>query len=97
MKHLLASCLSILLTPIAAQDTASFDQLLHEAVQPDAPGAAVLVAKGDRVLYRAARGMANVELGVVMAPEFVFRIGSITKQFTAVAVLRFGGAGESEA
>lgn len=88
MKHIMAAFLFLLLAPSSAQDTAPFELLLHEAVQADAPGAAVLVAKGDRVLYRAARGMADLELGVALAPEFVFRIGSITKQFTAVAVLQ---------
>lgn len=94
MKHILAVFLFLLLAPSSAQDTAPFELLLHEAVQSDAPGAAVLVAKGDRVLYRAARGMANLELGVAMAPEFVFRIGSITKQFTAVAVLQLVEQGQ---
>ena len=71
-----------------AQDNTSFDPLLREAVHADGPGAAVLVAKGDRVLYRAAQGMSDLEHAVPMAPEHVFRIGSITKQFTAVAILQ---------
>jgi CubicO group peptidase (beta-lactamase class C family) len=89
MKQYLLSLLIVLLpTAMQAQDSATFDQLLQEAVQTDEPGAAVLVAQGDRVMYRAARGMSDLELGVVMAPEHVFRIGSITKQFTAVAILQ---------
>ena len=32
--------------------------------------------------------MANLELDVLMKPEHVFRIGSITKQFTAIAILQ---------
>ena len=32
--------------------------------------------------------MANLELDVPMKPEHVFRIGSITKQFTAIAILQ---------
>jgi D-alanyl-D-alanine carboxypeptidase len=51
------------------------------------PGAAVLVARDGRVLMRKAYGEASVELGVPLRPEHVFRLGSITKQFTAVAVL----------
>ncbi len=89
MKHLLiATLLYVLPVAYQAQNIAAFDELLYAAIQPHEPGAAVLVAKGDRVLYRAARGMADLELEVGMAPEFVFRIGSVTKQFTAVAILQ---------
>jgi len=48
---------------------------------------AVLVAREGRVLYRRGVGMANLELGVPIEPHMVFRLGSITKQFTAVAIL----------
>jgi D-alanyl-D-alanine carboxypeptidase len=51
------------------------------------PGAAVIVVRDGRVLLRKAYGFANLELKVPIAPEMVFRIGSITKQFTAVAVM----------
>jgi CubicO group peptidase (beta-lactamase class C family) len=47
----------------------------------------VLVARDGRVLMRKAYGMADLELGVPMRPEHVLRLGSITKQFTAVGVL----------
>lgn len=56
--------------------------------QADAPGMALLLARGERVLFRAACGQASLELGVPLAPEQVFRIGSVTKQFAAVAVLK---------
>lgn len=41
--------------------------------------------KAGKVVYKRAFGMANVELDVQMRPEMVFNIGSITKQFTAIA------------
>lgn len=63
-------------------------QLLLDAY-PDAtgPGAALLVMDDGEVVYRGARGMADVELGVPLDPGQVFRLGSITKQFTAAAIL----------
>ncbi|MCW5898250.1 MAG: serine hydrolase [Flavobacteriales bacterium] len=88
MRLLLASCLLLFAPLLPAQDIASFDHLLLGALEPHEPGVAVLIARGDEVIYRAARGMANMEQEVGMAPEFVFRIGSITKQFTAVAALQ---------
>ena len=53
---------------------------------PGDPGAALLLSRGDEVLLREGYGMASLELGVATRPEMVFRIGSITKQFTAVAI-----------
>jgi CubicO group peptidase (beta-lactamase class C family) len=47
----------------------------------------VLVAKAGKVLYASARGMANVEHEVPNTLDTKFRIGSISKQFTAAAVL----------
>jgi CubicO group peptidase (beta-lactamase class C family) len=48
---------------------------------------AVLVARHGAPLLRRAYGMANLELDVPNTPETRFRIGSLTKQFTAAAVL----------
>jgi CubicO group peptidase (beta-lactamase class C family) len=53
----------------------------------EGPGAAVLVARGDTVLLRTARGEADIDNHVPLRPESVFRIGSVTKQFTAAALL----------
>ncbi len=68
--------------------TTEFDKLLSEQFKPDETGCAALVAVKGQVVYRKAFGMANLELNVAMKPEMVFRVGSITKQFTAVAILQ---------
>ena len=67
---------------------ATFDKLFGESFQPDGPGAAVLVAQKGRIIYHKAFGMANLELGVPLRPDHVFRIGSVSKQFTAAAILQ---------
>jgi CubicO group peptidase (beta-lactamase class C family) len=48
---------------------------------------AVLVAQGDRVLINAGYGFADLEWRTPNAPDTRFRIGSITKQFTAASIL----------
>ena len=48
----------------------------------------VLIAKGDKILLRKGYGNANNELNVANKPETVFRIGSITKSFTALSILQ---------
>ena len=74
--------------PASAQPVASqLDALVTAAFVPDQPGGAVLVVKDGQVLYRKAIGMASMELGVPLQPDSVFRIGSLTKQFTAAAVM----------
>jgi CubicO group peptidase (beta-lactamase class C family) len=74
-------------TPDNKELIAQFDKLLSTAFAPDKPGATVLVARKGEILYQKAIGLANVELGTPMKTDNVFEIGSITKQFTAVAVL----------
>jgi CubicO group peptidase (beta-lactamase class C family) len=51
---------------------------------------ALLVAKDGRVLARSAYGPADEASGIPNRPQTRFRIGSITKQFVAAAVLRLG-------
>lgn len=64
------------------------DAIAAEAFAKDGPGGAVIVVQDGKTLLRRGYGMADLELGVAVKPEMVFRIGSMTKQFTAVAVLQ---------
>jgi D-alanyl-D-alanine carboxypeptidase len=74
--------------PPKAEVAQQAQQLLVEATTLDGPGAAILVARGDEVIFRGARGLAQMELGVPLRADNVFRIGSNTKQFAAVTVLK---------
>jgi CubicO group peptidase (beta-lactamase class C family) len=64
------------------------DAIAAEAFSKDGPGGSVIVVQGGKVLLRKSYGMADLELGVPARPEMVYRIGSMTKQFTAVAILQ---------
>src|SRR5215211_7652318 len=46
-----------------------------------------LVAENGKVVYKGAFGMANMEWAIPNAPDTKFRLGSITKQFTATVIL----------
>jgi len=48
---------------------------------------AVLVAQGDQIILDNGYGYANLEWQIADAPDARFRLGSITKQFTAAAIL----------
>lgn len=63
------------------------DGLLQKVYKTDEPGVAVLVKKQGNVIFRKGYGLADMELGIPVEPDMVFRLGSITKQFTAVAIL----------
>lgn len=62
--------------------------LVAESYPSLAPGCAILVARKDNVIYEKAFGKANLELDVTLQPGMIFRIGSMTKQYTAVAILK---------
>lgn len=73
----------------AAQDIAArSDQYLNAWARQGRFSGVVLVAKGGKILLRKGYGMANFEQNVPNTPEGVFRIGSITKSFTALSVLQ---------
>jgi D-alanyl-D-alanine carboxypeptidase len=65
----------------------AIDDLMQSTFPEGGPGAALLVADGDDVLLRKGYGLADLELDIPIAPEMVFRIGSVTKQFTAVSIM----------
>jgi len=49
---------------------------------------AALVAENGKVIYKGAFGMANMEWNIPNTPDTKFRLGSITKQFTAMLTLQ---------
>jgi CubicO group peptidase (beta-lactamase class C family) len=51
------------------------------------PGCSVAVVRGGEVLVAKGYGMANLELSVAATADSVYQIGSITKQFTATAIM----------
>jgi D-alanyl-D-alanine carboxypeptidase len=65
----------------------AIDQHIRQFIKSDEPGGAVIVVKDKETIFRRAYGMASLELGVKMEPPMVFAIGSLTKQFTAVAAV----------
>jgi CubicO group peptidase (beta-lactamase class C family) len=56
-------------------------------------GLSVAVRRGGVLLHAAGYGSANVELSAPARPDTVYRVGSITKQFTAVLALRMAQQG----
>lgn len=67
--------------------TLFFDSIMNATYPADEPGAAIIITKEGEELYKKGFGLASIEFNVPMKPEMIFRLGSITKQFTAVSIL----------
>ncbi len=85
---------SFLPSAYAADLAKELDQLFAANYPADGPGAAVLVEQNGKPLLRKAYGQADLELGVPLAADSIFRLGSITKQFTAVLVMQLIAEGK---
>ena len=86
--------LSLLLNLCAAAATASAPplaklvaELERLAVEHEVPAFGFALVEGDATLWAGARGIIDHVSGAEVGPETVFRIGSITKAFTALALL----------
>jgi CubicO group peptidase (beta-lactamase class C family) len=62
-------------------------RLLSRGIQSGSPGAAVLVAQNGKIVFQSGYGSADRKNYKRITTETKFRIGSITKQFTASAIL----------
>jgi CubicO group peptidase (beta-lactamase class C family) len=70
-----------------AQDSSRMDQIVQSYVANRQFMGSVLVARGSQVLLSKGYGSANLEWEVPNSPNTKFRLGSITKQFTAASIL----------
>jgi len=80
----------ILLTLIqtaSAKDKLSFKDWRNTVIKSNFSGV-VLVAAENKVLFKEAFGLANREGNIPFSEDTIFNIGSLTKQFTATAILK---------
>lgn len=69
------------------QFASRLDSLLTTQFRPGEPGAAVLVAKGEEVLFTAGYGLADMQTHDSINAQTLFNLGSISKTFVAHAIL----------
>lgn len=63
------------------------DAIAEQRIEADGPGVAVAIVRGGEVLHARGYGYANLEWRQPIAPDTVFCIGSLTKPFTATAIM----------
>jgi CubicO group peptidase (beta-lactamase class C family) len=73
---------------------ATIDPLLAKYSSPQSPGCAVGVYRAGDVLFAKGYGTASLELGVPIDAKTVFDVGSVSKQFTATAIMLLVGDGK---
>lgn len=70
------------------------DTMFQELYPENEPGAAVLILKGDKILYDKGFGLADLETGAKIDGNTFFNIASVSKQFTATAMLKLAEEGK---
>lgn len=99
MKTLLSVALTFCFlscAPYARQSSLSgtIDAIFSDFNQRGTPGASLAVIQNGRVLYSKAYGLADVENNVPASTSTNYRLASVTKQFTATAILKLVDLGK---
>ncbi len=81
---LATSCVTHKTSPSSLGDLDSF---FSSEVPADEPGLAVLIAKGDSILFTKGYGIADIQTREPITPSTLFNLGSISKTFVANAIL----------
>jgi CubicO group peptidase (beta-lactamase class C family) len=67
--------------------TRTVDHVFDVWRSTDSPGCAVGVSRNGHVVYERGYGMANLETGTPITPASIFHVASVSKQFTAMAIM----------
>lgn len=83
--------IAVLLTisaTFAQSKAAKIDEIIQQYVTNRQFNGSVLVAEKGQVIFKKGYGMANMEWNIPNTPDTKFRLGSITKQFTALLIMQ---------
>ncbi|MEP2773240.1 MAG: serine hydrolase [Fulvivirga sp.] len=90
------SFIFVFLLTFAQTNQERADAIIKEALPNNEHGVAVLVARDGEILYEKYAGYANVKKQTAVEANTTFRIGSVTKQFTAAAILKLVEQGKMQ-
>ena len=81
--------LTAVASAVSAQDDGSkrLDDIFREWSQAGTPGAGVTVVQHGKIVVEKGYGIANLEYNVPVATQTVFHVASVSKQFTAMALV----------
>jgi D-alanyl-D-alanine carboxypeptidase len=72
----------------AQNSSHKIDSLLEKVYKTDEPGASVLIQKKGKIIFQKSYGIANLQTKEKINFHSNFNVGSLTKQFTAFAILQ---------
>ena len=75
---------------------AHVDAVFADYASPTGPGCSLGVIQDGRLVHATGYGAANLDHGIPNGPATIFRIGSVSKQFTAAAIALLAVQGELE-
>jgi CubicO group peptidase (beta-lactamase class C family) len=90
----LATFLLFLVASLPAQTGARYDHQIQAYVHNGDFSGSVLVARDGHILFQKSYGMANHEWGIPNSEKTRFHVASVTKTFTAAAILQLERAGK---
>ena len=73
---------------------AQVDKLFERFDKTTSPGCALAVIQDGRIVYQRGYGMADLDHDTIITPASVFHVASVSKQFTAFAILLLAQQGK---
>jgi len=70
------------------------DQLFQDYDRPDTPGCSLAILQHGRIAYKKGFGKANLEYATPITPQTIFHVASVSKQFTAMAIVLLAQSGK---
>ena len=70
------------------------DKTFAECDKPNSPGCALAVVKDGEIIYKKGYGVANLEYDIPITPKTIFHVASVSKQFTAMAIVLLAQEGK---
>lgn len=89
IRYTLLLLLSVISLQLMGQEKISLkiDSLFSSFLEKDEPGGAVLIAKGDHIIFSKGYGVADINTKEFITPHTIFNTGSISKTFVSNAIL----------
>ena len=80
--------------PTGITPSESVDELFEKWDSTASPGCALSVMKGGQIVYKCGYGMADLDQDIPIRPDTVFHVASVSKQFTATAIVLLAQEGK---
>ncbi|MBA6151474.1 serine hydrolase domain-containing protein [Gelidibacter maritimus] len=96
MAVLMLSCKDGKETPLPSKpmDTSQLDAYFSNNMPTNEPGGAILIMKGDSIIFSKGYGLADIELNTKIDENTLFNVGSISKTFVSNAILMLQAEGK---